>query len=299
MIRDIKLFNKEISPSVSHNLNLYKCEQGYHGVARFDSDVRRTEFMKKIGTSHKLVEFLFDKDFKIKSKKIKEINGVSKEFKFEDYRSFVYNKKIYYCVSYIDKHFNTHMGLLDSKYKFLGKINTGSDYKISFVNNKKVFWEKNWLFFEQNNELYFVYSSNPNLVIYKCTNFQNLSFSKVVDTLNPFNHLLPQNELYFSSNTSTGGSTNPIYLKDLETYVYLIHTKIYHERKYNHFLIGFNKNFNITFINPFPLVSSAVKYGLMFVTSMIFETDSVILSGGIEDNQNFVYKIPRSRVKII
>jgi len=38
---------------------------------------------------------------------------------------------------------------------------------------------------------------------------------------------------------------------------------------------------------------------LMFVTSMIFETDSVILSGGIEDNQNFVYKIPRSRVKII
>mgnify|MGYP003150768345 FL=1 len=71
MIRDIKLFNKEISPSVSHNLNLYKCEQGYHGVARFDSDVRRTEFMKKIGTSHKLVEFLFDKDFKIKSKKIK------------------------------------------------------------------------------------------------------------------------------------------------------------------------------------------------------------------------------------
>jgi len=298
MISGIILFDQEILPAVSHNLNIFKTKQGYHGVARFDPDVRRTVFMEKIGPSDKVIEFVFDKDFSIKSKIIKKITGKTQGLKFEDYRSFVYKEKTYYCVAYIDKDFNTYMGLLNSEYQFLGKIITGSDHMISFVNNKKVYWEKNWLFFEQNGDLYFVYSSNPNLIIYKCDNFDHLTFSKVVDKVNPFNHLLPKNELYFSSNTTTGGSTNPIYFKNLETYVYLIQTKIYHHRRYNHFLIGFDKNFNITFLNPFPLVSSAIEYGLMFVTSMIYENDSVILSGGIEDNQNFIYKIPRNRVKI-
>ena len=294
----IKLFDKEILPAVSHNLNIFQTYHGYHGVARFDSDVRRTVFMEKIGPSNQLIEFVFDKDFRIKSKIIKKITGKTQGLKFEDYRSFVYKNKTYYCVAYIDKDFNTYMGLLDSEYKFLGKIITGSDYMISFVNNKKVYWEKNWLFFEQGDDLFFIYSSNPNLIIYKCENFHDLIFTKVVDNVNPLNHLLPQNELYFSSNTTTGGSTNPVYLKNLQTYVYLIHTKIYHQRRYNHFLIGFDKDFNITFLNPFPLVSSAIQYGLMFVTSMLYEKDYVILSGGIEDNQNFIYKIPMNRVKI-
>jgi|TARA_R110000744_G_scaffold298632_2_gene408232 mannosyltransferase OCH1-like enzyme len=295
--KSIILLDKEERPAVSHNLTLHSTDNGYVGVARYDIDTSRTTFMKELGESKTLVEYKFDSKFKIKQKSIRSINNVVEFYKFEDYRAFMHQDSLYYCVAYLDNNFNTYMGVLDKDYNFLGRINIDRNHKMSFTNNQEVFWEKNWLFFEKENELYFIYSTTPDLIIYKCEDFKALRFTESVNKINHLSSVLPQDQLYFSSNTSTGGSTNPIYIKDFDCYVYLIHTKIYQHRKYNHYAVGINSNFDIVFLNPIPFISSYVGYSLMFITTMIETENHYVISGGIEDNQNFIWEIPKAHLK--
>ena len=296
--KKIILLDKEPYPSVSHNITVHASENGYTGVARLDSDTERTKFMVDLGASTELVEYKFDTNFMLVSKTVKKIMGSNPLHKFEDYRAFTFHGKNYYCTAYIDTEFNTFMGVLDSSYNFLGKIDIPKYHRMSFVPNKEVYWEKNWLFFEQNNILFFVYSTTPNFIVYKCEDFDALKFTPHIYSPNNFTYTLPQNQLYFSSNTSTGGSTNPIYVDRFNCYVYLIHTKIYSERKYNHFLAGFDKDFKIKFLNPIPFISSYVGYNLMFITTMFEKDNELVISGGIEDNQNFIWQLPSERLKI-
>ena len=296
--KKIILLSREDAPTVSHNITIHKTQVGYRGVARYDEDTSRTKFMKQLGACTQLVEYNFDATLKLQTKKIKQIEGANQSHKFEDYRAFTYQGKTYFCTAYIDTDFNTYMGVLDSDYNFLGKINIEKYHRMAFVSNKEVYWEKNWLFFEHETDLYFVYSTTPNLIIYKCYDFDKLIFKEHINTLNNLSSLLPQDQLYFSSNTTTGGSTNPIYIKKHDCYVYLIHTKIYSERKYNHYAVGFDKDFKIKFLNPVPFINSYVGYSLMFITTMIEDGDYLIISGGVEDNQNFLWEIPIDRLKI-
>ena len=190
------------------------------------------------------------------------------------------------------------MGVLDSEYNFIGRIDLDRKNKMSFVENKEVHWEKNWLFFENKNDLYFIYSTTPNLIIYKCTDFNQLTFKETVNTLNIFSSDLPQDQLYFTQNITTGGSTNPIFIKEYNCFVYLIHTKIYAQRKYNHYLVGLDLDLKLTFLNPIPFISANVGYSLMFITTMVKNQNDIIISGGVEDNQNFIWQIPFSHLKI-
>ena len=68
--------------------------------------------------------------------------------------------------------------------------------------------------------------------------------------------------------------------------------------KYNHYAVGFDKDFKIKFLNPVPFINSYVGYSLMFITTMIEDGDYLIISGGVEDNQNFLWEIPIDRLKI-
>ena len=296
--KSINLIPKEVKPSVSHNITISKDKNGYIGVARYDVDTARTEFMKKLGSSTSLLEYKFDKRFNVVSKEIKNIQGANQSYKFEDYREFKHKGTSYYCVAYLDKKFNTYMGVLDSEYNFLGRINIDRNHKMSFGIGGVVAWEKNWLFFEKENELYFIYSTTPNLIIYKCKDFNTLSFEVYSNTPNVYESALPKDQLYFSSNTSTGGSTNPIYDSQNNCYVYLIHTKIYKERGYNHFAVSLDKDLNIMNINPIPFIGYKIGYALMFITTMIENKDHYVICGGIEDNQNFIWEIPKSRLSI-
>ena len=296
--KKIILLSREDAPTVSHNITIHKTQGGYRGVARYDEDTSRTKFMKQLGACTQLVEYNFDTTLKLQTKKIKQIQEADQSHKFEDYRAFKYQGKTYFCTAYIDTDFNTYMGVLDSNYNFLGKINIEKYHKMAFVSNKEVYWEKNWLFFEHETELYFVYSTTPSLIIYKCYDFDKLIFKEHINTINNLSSLLPRDQLYFSSNTTTGGSTNPIYIEKHDCYVYLIHTKIYSERKYNHYAVGFDKNFKIKFLNAVPFINSYVGYSLMFITTMIEDGNYLIISGGIEDNQNFLWEIPIDRLKI-
>jgi len=296
--KQINLLKQEIRPAVSHNLTIHPTKDGYTGVARLDNDTSRTEFMKKLGESKELIEYKFDSRFNVLKKSTHKIKNIQGHFKFEDYRAFNYKSKLYYSVAYLDENFNTYMGVLDSEYNFIGRIDIDRKNKMSFVENKEVDWEKNWLFFENKKDLYFIYSTTPNLIIYKCTDFNQLTFKETVNTLNIFSSGLPQDQLYFTQNITTGGSTNPIFIKEYNCFVYLIHTKIYAQRKYNHYLVGLDLDLKLTFLNPIPFISANVGYSLMFITTMVKNQNDIVISGGVEDNQNFVWQIPFSHLKI-
>ena len=55
------------------------------------------------------------------------------------------------------------------------------------------------------------------------------------------NNKFPEDELYFSAKVKVGGSTQPIWFEEQQCYIYLVHTKIYNERTYNHFAVKLDK----------------------------------------------------------
>ena len=76
---------------------------------------------------------------------------------------------------------------------------------------------------------------------------------------------------------------------------YEIHTKIYNERRYNHWLVTLNSNLTLHSINPTPFLSKNVGM-MIFINSMIENEDELLISGGIEDNQNFIWPVSKSRL---
>ena len=290
----IQLLSKEKHPSVSHNLTIFKNKGGYKGISRFDINQERTRFMEKIGEVKEIKEYTFTKDLTYIDSEVLPITGYGELAKFEDYRHFTYKGKDYFCCAYIDKDFNTNMCVLDDNYNFLGDVIIDKYNKMAFAVGPEVYFEKNWLFFEHDNQLLFIYSTTPELIIYKCVDFDNLVFEKYLQQETSHLCNLPQSQLYFSKVT-TGGSTNPIVIDG--NYVYLIHTKIYEERKYNHWVVTLDRDLNLVSISDIPFIDKNVGYSLFFITTMLVKGDNVVITGGVEDNQNFIWEIPISKLK--
>jgi len=295
----IRVFKSSLG--VSHNVTLRKTEDGYTGVARLDKDTSRTLFMKRIGDCRSVVESTFDKDFNLLTEKEITISGYLQPAKFEDYRFFTYKGGNYVVASYVDEDFNTRVGILDSNYNFLGDVNIESYNVVSWAGVERV-WEKNWLFFEKDNELYFIYSTTPNYTLYKCIDFQQLKFEKYIDIEWPLSNNVPAGEVYFTSyigstkKIATGGSTSPIFIKDKDVYLYFIHTKIYNDRKYNHYAVILDKDLKPIKLISEPIIKKFIPFGLMFVTTLVETEKSLVFIGGVEDNSNFIWKLSKDRI---
>ena len=291
--KDIKKLDTLTRPSVTHNLTIFPYGDKYKGVSRYDENTERTLFMKEIGDCRSLTEYLFNKDFDVINSKVLPIAGYNKKAKFEDFRHFSYKSKDYFCAAYIDNEFNTNMAILDNQYNFLGDVIIDEYNKMKFGVGPEVYFEKNWLFFEKDNELYFIYSTTPSLQIYKCEDWNTLYFKLYHKEHTDDKHNIPRGEMYFS-NVTTGGSASPIMIDD--KMVYLIHTKVYTERKYNHWLVMLDSNFKFIKISSVPFINKHIGYGLFFVMTMLNTGDTVTLSGGLEDFQNWIWKIPKSKI---
>lgn len=288
---------------VSHNMTIFKNEDGFLGVARLDKDTSRTIFMNRIGDCRSLLEIQFDNNFTMVREKEYEIKNIHKISKFEDFRFFIFNSSYYLSVSYVDTDFNTKIAVLDKQYKYLGDVNIETYNKVSFISNKSVIWEKNWLFFEKSGELYFIYSTTPKYIVYKCTSFENLQFINIINIDFPLHKDVPNNEKYFTSyvgseiKISTGGSTQPLYIKEKEIYLYFIHTKDYSKRKYNHYAVILNKELIPIELYENPLFNSDfLSYDLFFITTICETEHYLLISGGISDNQNFVWEISKNKL---
>jgi mannosyltransferase OCH1-like enzyme len=298
--KKIKFYKSTLG--LSHNVTILKQNDGFLGVSRMDKDTSRTLFMKQIGDCRTLLEIVFDSDFNILSENEKCITNIEKISKFEDYRFFTFRNSNYICVSYIDDDFNTKVAVLNMEYKYLGDVKIDSPYNtVSFTGKRKI-WEKNWLFFEKDKDLYFIYSTTPNYVVYKCDHFETLQFSKYINIPWPLDKNVPDKEVYFTSYIgsdipiATGGSTNPIYVKEKEIYIYMIHTKINCEFKYNHYMVILNKDLQPIRFFETPLINKSISHKLFFITTMIETDHYLIISGGIEDNQNFVWELSKEKI---
>lgn len=297
--KKIKKFKSKYG--VSHNLCLLKINSEFIGISRLDEDTSRTNFMKEIGDCRNIVEYKFDKNLEIISELKKEIHGYDRIAKFEDFRGFIYNNKIYFSASYIDENFNTKMCLLDNTYTYLGDIIIDEYNVVNWVGENKV-WEKNWLFVEKNNELFFIYSTTPDYIVYKCSNFNELKFEKHLNIKWPLLKNVPENEHYFTSHIgstikiATGGSTHPIYIENQEIYLYFIHTKIYNERKYNHYAVILDKDLKPIKFFEEPILNKFIDETLLFLSSVTINDDYLIFSGGVDDNQNFVWELSKEQI---
>lgn len=284
--KDIKKYKSNLG--VSHNMTLKKQKDNtYIGVARLDKDTSSTQFLKKIGDCRSLLLLNFDKNLELINETEKFISGFDKEAKFEDYRIFNFRKKDFYSVSYIDHDFNTRVAILDEDFKFLGDVNIDRNLNRAW---DKV-WEKNWLFFENQEELYFIYSTTPRYVVYKCIDFNNLIFETFIDIEWPLEG--PEDNLYFGNVVTTGGSTNPVFIEEKDFYLYLIHTKCYDKRKYNHYLVLLDKELKPIKFCKRPLINEHTKENLFFISSMIVEENYITISGGVNDSENFTWQLSK------
>ena len=288
--QDIKVFKQK---DCSHNLSIWETKDGYKGIARRDEDTSRTRFMEQLGDCRTLYEFEFDKQMNLTHMgEIKNIYYPGKIVKFEDYRTFVKDGKPFHLASYIDENWNTRMTILDDNYQFGGTIQLEDENKMAFVAGKEVVWEKNWLPFMHNNELHLIYNTSPKYQVYR--HVSEGKFKKIIDVENPFNDRFPQDELYFTAKVKVGGSTAPIWFEEEQCYIYLVHTKIYQHRQYNHYAVKLNKDLNIIDVAYKPFISKKIPYALFFITSMLNNGNYVLLSGGLEDNSNWTWNIPKS-----
>ena len=288
----INIINSNKRKGISHNLTLLRTDNGFKGIARWDRDTERTHFMKKLGDCRTLNELTFDNQLRLLNQSEKKIGNYQEIAKFEDFRHFSFGGEDYYSVSFIDEDWNTRVGILDKNYNFLKKLELDYTHRMRFGVGDEVEWEKNYLFFEKDNDLYFIYSTTPRYVVYKCINTTVMEFEKVIDTECTETYKLPREQFYFSSNTSTGGSTAPIWIEEKEMWVYLIHTKIYDKKRYNHFSVWLDKDLNLVEIKKKPFLSQHINYDYFFVSTMLRDGDYVIISGGISDNANFTWRIP-------
>lgn len=297
--KNIETFKSKLG--VSHNMTITKTDNGYLGVGRLDKDTSRTHFMKKIGDCRSLVEYKLNNNFKLIEENEREIKNYVNVAKFEDYRFFKFKEKTYLSVSYIDQDFNTKVSILDENYNFLGDVKIDTYNSVSWTAVKKI-WEKNWLFFEKGDELYFIYSTIPNYVLYKCIDFNDLKFEKTIDIEWPLENTICSKEYYFTSYTgsdvkiSVGGSTNPIYIKDKKVYLYFVHTRNYNEQKYNHYAILLDENLIPIKLLDEPIIKKYTNYELMFVSSVIETEDYLVFTGGVQDNTNFVWQLSKNYI---
>jgi mannosyltransferase OCH1-like enzyme len=297
--KNIETFKSKLG--VSHNMTITKTDNGYLGIGRLDKDTSRTHFMKKIGDCRSLVEYKLDNNFRLIEENEREIKNYGRVAKFEDYRFFKFKEKTYLSVSYIDEDFNTKVSILDENYNFLGDVKIDTYNYVSWVGVKKI-WEKNWLFFEKEGELYFIYSTMPNYVLYKCVDFNELKFEKTIDIEWPLKNTISSKEYYFTSyigsdiKISVGGSTSPIYLKDRNVYLYFVHTRNYNEQKYNHYAVLLDQNLTPIKLLDEPVIKKYTNYGLMFVSSVVETEDYLVFTGGVHDNTNFVWQLSKSYI---
>jgi mannosyltransferase OCH1-like enzyme len=297
--KDIKIIPSDYK--IVTNLTISDTDNGYKGVARLDIDYNRTQFMVNIADCRSLLEINFDKNFNVISESEKFITNIDKKTKFEDSRFFDFKGKKYLVTSYIDEDFNVKVSILDENYKYLGDVNIDEYNHVSFL-GREVIWEKNWLFFEKDNDLFFIYSTTPKFVIYRCSDFEKLIFEKYIDIDWPLKDNVPDNEIYFTGyigcnrKVATAGSTAPIYIKEKDVYLYLIHTKFYGERKYNHYAVILDRNLNPIKLVTEPIITKHVPYQHMFVSSMIDNNDYFIISGGISDTINFVWELSKTQI---
>jgi hypothetical protein len=226
---------------------------------------RKNPFIGK--TNPVLVEL--DKNLEnVKNYKEINIENYNENIKLEDYRSFHYNNNTLISCTYInERSIKTAICELDFKSKTIKEINIPN--LLNFKTNET---EKNWSYFEKDNELYLIYSMNPYILFKRTTDF---NFEKVVE----INYNISFN------NSIVANSINPFIYN--EYYFHIVHVNT-GDKTYKHYPILLNKNtLKPEYYSDIPMFEKDNCYGsynrVLYLTDYDINTNEITFFFGEGD----------------
>ena len=222
--------------------------------------------------------------------------------RMEDFRIFKFKNKIYSNfgliiftsdIFFIKPDFNLleHEMLIGELDIENGSLKNISHIKTDF-NVKKI--EKNWVFFQNNNELYLIYSFSPYYRLMRLSDSKKWDFKTAIFRKNifPFKNFY---EKFISL------STNPIEY-DENYFLLLVYYKNIQSLSYRFWGVLINKKTLLPEkITKKPLIKSPWlawngKQRIIYVSSVAKNADDFILFFGIEDKESFYAKINKKKL---
>ena len=164
----------------------------------------------------------------------------------EDIRLFIFNNEIYFIGSAYNK--NTEkISIVSNKYNLNNDKYNSIFITPSFKTTNN--WEKNWVFFNNNNELNVIYKWKPLYICKINYNTQKLDLIKE-------NNNVPEIFNKFR------GSTNGIEYDNKIWFIVHIQNKLFENKKYyTHFFVCFNKNMELLgYSNEFNFENNIVEF---------------------------------------
>lgn len=208
------------------------------------NNIGKSNFTGKSITVNKIS--VLDKFFNcVYSKYLFPYNYDSKYVGIEDIRLFNFKNEIYFIGSYYNNS-NNKVQIVSNKYKL------GNNYKPLIINptfSTNFNWEKNWVFFEKNEELYIIYKWYP---IYICK----------IDYINKNLNLIKTNDNIPDIFKNFRGSTNGVYYNDKIWFLVHEQKNVINDIKcYTHNFVVFDMNMNLLgYSNTFNFENKIVEF---------------------------------------
>ena len=210
---------------------------------------------------------------------------------YEDSRLFIYKNNLY--VNFIQYH-NYHNNFRVN----FANIIPGSKIKNKNIytpdidnNNKKISLQKNWLFFEKNNEIHIIYSLDPMIIVYKSKSNDFIKWKKIIKKIG-----------ISWEYGEIRSSTTPIFIKKYNRYISFFHSHLKTKNYYRIYFIGvflFDDEYNITNYTKQPLIiSTEDDIKKSFIAKCILPygciqlNNNLILTVGINDSESGIIELP-------
>lgn len=271
---DYNIFQRHDLSFLDCNPSIIKIEDNFLVSLRVLSNNRN-----RINIDNILI--FYDKNLKkISEYLIKELKSPDFIGRFEDMRLFYLNNNIHFCGTAIFYEASPYSG--DFQKMCIGKLEKREDafYLTEFnlfKNQNPNRYEKNWLPFTINDNLYFIYGYNP--------------FAIIKVDLQDYTYKLFFEEDYGSKLEGFRGSTPPIEFDD--GYLFIIHEAC--NSIYTHRFIYMNKDFKIKKISdPFYFKQLFMEFCCGLTSSI--KGNKIIISFGISYNSSFLCKLKKNYV---
>ena len=213
---------------------------------------------------------------------------------YEDSRLFIYNDKLY--VNFIRYYHNYNSFRNSFRVDFANifpgnKIKDKDIYTPNITNNgKAISSQKNWLFFEKNNELHIIYSLDPMMIVYKSVSRDLKKWKKII-----------KKKGISWDYGEIRSSTTPIFIKKYNKYISFFHSHLKTKDYYREYFIGvffFDDEYNIINYTKNPLLISTSEIKKSYLSKCILPygcielNNNIILTVGVNDLESGVIELP-------
>jgi len=252
----------------SCNFSLIKVDNNFIANFRCVNYVTEPTFILPLNNFITInVKIIFDINFNIIEKEYYAPDNYNKNLAFigvEDIRLFRYNNDILYTGAIsLDNYLSNKNGVICSNYN--NYCNNPNDIYITNLENRKTV-EKNWVYFEMNNELFVVYEWHP------------LTICKIID-----NKLVIEKKYNLTEFIDIRGSSNGIVCNN-EIW-FITHKCLGSDRTFKHYIIIFDLKMNFIRMSiPFKFENNIREYCICLYT----ENNNIYIGYSTNDNTSIL-----------